>query len=323
MDDLALLYLLWTESEAVVRRSLEALRVALPRNWAGEFLLVSNAAPGHVRQFALKSALDSWTSARVAALLFKRNLGFGRAINLGTLQLDSEFVGVFNPDGIVFPLCLGRLHALLASDSRVGWVSSKLTDLDYFPDETTKPVFRTREWVPGGAGLFRREPFVRVGGFDPVYFLYGEDHDLSRRLREAGQLIGEVDGAFFGHENHPADARARFRRARYFAEHEAALRWQYRETSVAATARDLARARRGWFGALARAHDYASLGGGLYGTLLSPVRSLRAVRRRSQPWSGSRLVIWSREETEQQRPEFVVLRRSIRQRSLSEGQSGS
>ncbi len=42
------------------------------------------------------------------------------------------------------------------------------------------------ESLAATAVLVRRTAFVEVGGFDPSYFLYGEDLDLCRRLRLAG-----------------------------------------------------------------------------------------------------------------------------------------
>ncbi len=42
------------------------------------------------------------------------------------------------------------------------------------------------ESVAAAAPLVRRSAFEDVGGFDEGYFLYGEDLDLSRRLRDSG-----------------------------------------------------------------------------------------------------------------------------------------
>jgi GT2 family glycosyltransferase len=56
--------------------------------------------------------------------------------------------------------------------------------------------------------LVRRAPFDLVGGFDERYFLYWEDADLCRRLRQRGYSIRYVPSARVAH---PGGASARTR----------------------------------------------------------------------------------------------------------------
>jgi GT2 family glycosyltransferase len=50
--------------------------------------------------------------------------------------------------------------------------------------------------------LLRREVFQRLGGFDPRFFLYFEETDLLRRMRDAGFEVWAVSPALALHAGH-------------------------------------------------------------------------------------------------------------------------
>jgi GT2 family glycosyltransferase len=55
------------------------------------------------------------------------------------------------------------------------------------------------DWVSGACMLARRDALRAVHGFDERYFLYWEDADLCRRLRDAGYHVRYVPGATATH----------------------------------------------------------------------------------------------------------------------------
>ena len=54
-------------------------------------------------------------------------------------------------------------------------------------------------WVLGAALAVRRRDFDAVGGFDPAYFMYYEEVDLSRRLAARGSLTRYTPAATIRH----------------------------------------------------------------------------------------------------------------------------
>jgi len=57
----------------------------------------------------------------------------------------------------------------------------------------------TIAWIIGASAIIRRELYVKLGGFDPEYFLYSEETDFCLRLRELGFEIGHVPAVAVSH----------------------------------------------------------------------------------------------------------------------------
>lgn len=113
------------------------------------------------------------------------NVGFGRGHNANAARGSAPFYLVLNQDCILEP---GALEALVgvASAAPHDVAAWELRQIPYEHPKTYDPASLETVWVSGAATLFRREAFDAVGGFDPRIFMYGEDVDLSWRLRARG-----------------------------------------------------------------------------------------------------------------------------------------
>jgi GT2 family glycosyltransferase len=135
----------------------------------------------------------AWLDARDLAPGFARvdvrrsdtNAGFGAGHNANVARGSAPFVLVLNQDCVLEP---GVLPALVGSanddDARVAaW---ELRQIPYEHPKAYDPASLETPWVSGAAVLLRRAAFDEVRGFDPRLFMYGEDVDLSWRLRARG-----------------------------------------------------------------------------------------------------------------------------------------
>ena len=113
------------------------------------------------------------------------NLGVGRGHNANAALGAAPFMLVVNQDCILEPGTLeGLLDAAVSSaDDVAAWEPRQLP---YEHPKAYDPVTLEAPWVSGAAALFRRSAFEAVGGFEPRIFMYGEDVDLSWRMRARG-----------------------------------------------------------------------------------------------------------------------------------------
>lgn len=108
-----------------------------------------------------------------------RHIGFGASVNyLFERVAPASCFFVVNPDALPMPGCLDRLLATYLERS------GAIVEARQWPAEHPKEFDPETGWTPWASGAFlliSSAAFARLRGFDPVYFLYNEDVDLSWR----------------------------------------------------------------------------------------------------------------------------------------------
>ena len=197
--------------EPYLEECLEALARELGEN--DELLLVDNGiTPGTSGNLALP--------ARVQRLGDGHNLGFAGGCNFAARQARGDVLVFVNSDAIVRPGSLMALTSALA-DPSTGIASACLRLADE-PDkinsagnplnylgitwaggcgEPASAHQQVREVAVGTGGFFalRREVWDALGGFNPQYFAYHEDTDLSLRCWMAGWTVRYIPDAVADH----------------------------------------------------------------------------------------------------------------------------
>ncbi|MFG2102617.1 glycosyltransferase family 2 protein [Micromonospora echinaurantiaca] len=107
------------------------------------------------------------------------------------VSLAKEWLAALRVDHLV----PDRVKRGLARSQRL---RSRLPMLDYL-DKGGSAAAADVAWVSGFCMLVRATAFREINGFDPSFFLYFEDVDLCRRLRDAGWRVVSVGTAWAMH----------------------------------------------------------------------------------------------------------------------------
>jgi len=150
------------------------------------------------------------------------NLGFAKACNQGIERTSGEYVLFLNPDTIVPADCFQKCISFFKSHNDAGALGVKMLNekgkylkeskrgfpspaasffklfglaaifprsklfakyyLGYLDENNNQEV----DTIAGAFMMIPREVLERVGGFDESFFMYGEDIDLSYRIKKAG-----------------------------------------------------------------------------------------------------------------------------------------
>lgn len=180
---------------------LASLTEAPITGWKPRLRVCDNSVDPALAQSIRAQVADRTASTSLAAFEFvaaERNLGFGGAHNLLAQDADADFVLVLNQDIVLEPGALDILRgeALRDSDDVAAW---ELRQIPYEHPKSYDPANGDAPWVSGAAVLFRGRAFRELGGFEPRIFMYGEDVDLSWRLRAKGYRLRYVARAAVQH----------------------------------------------------------------------------------------------------------------------------
>ena len=208
-----------------------------------EIFLVDNASHDGSAE-AVRAAFP-----RVRVIANAVNTGFGAANNRAMQEARGRYYLLLNSDAFPLPGALGKLVEYLQEHPAVGVVGPRLLNADgsmqlscfrfptprqtwcenlwlssLFPQHPVLGNYRRwphdRErlvdWVGGACMLLRREVVEEVGGFDERFFLYAEETDWQRRMRDAGWEIAFTPTSVVTHLGGASGASTKARTNRHF-----------------------------------------------------------------------------------------------------------
>jgi N-acetylglucosaminyl-diphospho-decaprenol L-rhamnosyltransferase len=165
-----------------------------------------------------EKTVNDLTNRDVHVITPHANLGYSRAANLGISNCETEIVAVLNPDTVLDSEC-SQYACAVFDDENIGAVGPRILEENgnIYPSARNDPHFidaighaifgmfkkdnaftrrykgldvdvdvqREADWLSGAAIYLRKSALDDVGGWDEDFFMYCEDIDLGRRLRQA------------------------------------------------------------------------------------------------------------------------------------------
>jgi GT2 family glycosyltransferase len=197
----------------------DSIRVNLPPDV--EIIIVDNGSTDDSA-----TLLGERFGSQVKLIENLQNLGFAGGVNVGiryALEKGAQSVLLLNNDTTVHPDMISHLVSAAAEHPRAGVVGPviyyynrpqriwRFGDREYrwlpvpvqLPNHLVskaKPAAFQVDYVTACAMLIRREVLERVGLFDTRYFMYFEDADFCRRVRQAGYEIWCIPEARMWHK---------------------------------------------------------------------------------------------------------------------------
>ena len=129
----------------------------------------------------------------------EKNLGFGKANNIGAKHAKSTKLFFLNVDTELHPETLSNLEKKVYSESSEEFVAWELRQWPYEHPKMYDPITKETPWSSGAAVVIEKEVFFNLKGFDDNIFMYGEDVDLSWRILGLGKKIKYIPLAIVTH----------------------------------------------------------------------------------------------------------------------------
>lgn len=199
----------------------ECLKSVLNSSVSTSIIVIDNNSSDDTVLFIKEKFTD------VILLEQKHNLGFGKANNLGmsyALNQDADFVFLLNQDafleqntienlinsaqinpnfGILSPIQLeysGKFleyyfYKFMTEDNSRAFFS------DFVLKQDIKSVYDI-DFIQAAAWFLPIDTVKKIGGFDPIFYHYGEDNNYCQRVKFHQMNIGVVPNSFIRHDSH-------------------------------------------------------------------------------------------------------------------------
>lgn len=206
-------------SEDFIKECLESIYNAIKNtNFSFEVIVVDNNS-----QDATIEMLRDFPEVKL--IRSKENLGFSRANNLASKNSKGKILFFLNPDTkIISSEIFEEVYKIFFTNSTIGAIGVKLVDkkgeatlsgfsfepwwsailsllsMQFIDFRIIKDKHLLKkinnlnhpvevDWVSGGAIFIPRDIYNKVSGFDSNFFLYSEDVDICKRIKDEGFKI--------------------------------------------------------------------------------------------------------------------------------------
>lgn len=141
---------------------------------------------------------------KVSFIANQRNIGYAAAVNQGARLASGEHLFFMNPDVIIPEGTIEKLVAFMESHHQCGvcspyiqtpnkpwwfrWIFLRMP-IDVARGRAKKRRdYYVAKFLLGCAVMIKRDFFLKLNGLDERFFLYFEDDDLGKRIRDQGKL---------------------------------------------------------------------------------------------------------------------------------------
>lgn len=154
------------------------------------------------------------------------NLGFGKANNIGmsyALKQNADFVFLLNQDAFLERNTIEKLVSVASENPDYGVLSPIQLDYsgkhlekyflkfisenisttfysDFLLKNEVKTIYEIN-FIQAAAWLLPKKTLEIIGGFDPMFFHYGEDNNYCQRIRYHKLKVGIVPDTFIRHDS--------------------------------------------------------------------------------------------------------------------------
>ena len=137
---------------------------------------------------------------QVNFILSSKNLGYGAGNNIALKKVKTKYAIILNPDTILFRGCIANL-LILAKNLKNKFsiiapsINGHIKNYGFFPSGKVKKkivkktAYFNVDYVKGFAMFLNIQKIKSIGYFDENFFMYLEEIDLCKRLKEINEKI--------------------------------------------------------------------------------------------------------------------------------------